>query len=103
MPAVVVILNAAFGVVDVEGAVLLPLLLGDEDCEFELESAVWDAVEEADDPDGEEEAVVELVVELPGFVEPVAMAACWNAWKLFSGVGFTAKTIPIAQWSTGTV
>lgn len=32
-----------------------------------------------------------------------AFAVSWNDWKLFSGVGLMAKTIPVLQWLAGMV
>ena len=50
------------------------------------------ALAEVVEPDvAEEEVVLEVVP------EAVAIAAAWKAEKLFSAVGLTAKTIPLAQ------
>lgn len=38
-------------------------------------------------------------VALPALTE--AIAFCWNAWKLFSGVALMENTIPCSQWLTG--
>ncbi len=52
----------------------------------------------ADDaPAGAEAALLVALVAVPAS----ALAAAWNASKLFAAVGFTAKTMPASQWLAG--
>lgn len=50
------------------------------------------------DADGEGEVLlVPLVLPVVVLFEAVALAAAWNASKVFAAVGLTAKTMPFAQ------